>query len=1174
MIVKRALIVCCLALIAGCQSKDKTLFKLIDNDETGLDFRNDIFDTEQFNIINQQYIYNGGGVAIGDFNNDNLQDIFFSGNMVPNKLYLNKGDLEFQDISSIAGIEGLNKWKSGVALVDINSDGFLDIYVCSTMAEDSALRTNLMLVNQGLSNEGVPTFVDKAKDYGIQYRGYSSNAAFLDYDNDGDLDLYILTNSRQNGLPAKYMKKVNDGTSVNTDVLFRNNNDGTFTDASKESGILCEGYGLGLAVADINKDGLSDIYVSNDYITNDLLYMNLGKGKFENKIDLQIKHQSKFSMGNDIGDINNDGYPDIITVDMLPETNLRKKTVIVGTGYIAYVNDVSFGYTHQHVRNMLQLNNGNSTFSEIGQLAGVYQTEWSWSPLFADFDNDGFKDLVITNGFPKDITDRDFISFREKVSTVTGIDYLLEQVPSVKVANYVFKNNGDLTFSDMTKSWGMDQPSFSNGAAFADLDNDGDLDYVVNNIDGLASLYENKLYTESKEKSTHFLRLKLVGEKGNLSGLGTKVTLHHSDGKIQYHEHSIYRGYISTVEDFVHFGLGIVTKIDTLFVEWPDGKTQLLKNVSPDQVLIVNHKDAAQRNDFTDKVDAENLNKQIFKNAASQLKVSYRHKEEDKIDFNIQRTLPHKFSQSGPGIAVGDINGDGFEDFYLGGAANNSGTVFIQNKTGTFDLHNLTDGVPKREEETGVLLFDMDNDNDLDLYSVSGSYEFEPGSPHYQDRLFKNDGRGKFTLANDALPEIHASGSCVRASDFDQDGDLDLFVGSRISPGSYPFADESYLLRNDKGVFVNATPDLCKDLIKPGMVTDALWTDFDNDGKLDLIIVGEFMSVSFYKNNGSSFKKIISGIDNYKGWFNSIVGGDYDNDGDTDYLVGNLGLNNYYNASLKQPITVCAKDFDGNGSVDAILSCYVKAEDGTMKSYPVHFWDDLNSQSPKFRRKFSQYKDFAKVTTDQFFTAEELKESVTLEANYMATSYIENLGSGKFNIQQLPVLVQVAPVNGMTPSDVNNDGNLDVLMVGNDYGNEPTVGQYDAFTGLVLLGNGQGDFEVVTSLKSGFCVNGDAKGLAKLSGTQGDLFIASQNRDSLKVFAPIVSETGFKFKPEPLDSWAELIYSDGRKQKVEFYYGSGYLSQSTRTIRTSGNVKEIIVYDSKGKSRKIVPSGI
>lgn len=1155
-------------LLTGCEKKSTTLFRLVDPKSSGIDFTNTIYDDDKFNIITQQYIYNGGGVAVGDFNNDGLQDIFFSGNMVPNRLYLNKGDLEFRDVTEKAGVSGTNKWKSGVALADINNDGWLDMYVCSTMSEDSTLRANQMLINQGLSDDGVPTFVDKAKEYGIEFKGYTSNAAFLDYDYDGDLDLFILTNTRQANLPARYMPKVNDGSSTNTDRLYRNNGDGTFTDAGKEAGILAEGYGLGVAIADVDKDGLDDIYVSNDYITNDLLYLNKGKGKFANEIDKGIKHQSKFSMGNDIGDINNDGLPDIVTVDMLPETNLRKKTVIVGVNYTVYVNDVQFGYTHQHVRNMLQLNNGNGTFSEIGQMAGIYQTEWSWAPLFADFDNDGYKDLFVTNGFPKDITDRDFISFRGKVSTVTDNATLMSEVPSVKVANYAFKNNGDLTFTNKSQEWGINQPLFSNGAAFADLDNDGDLDYIVNNVNDVSSVYENTLYKggDEKEKSTHFLRLKPVGEKGNLSGLGVKATLHYDHGKIQYLEHQIYRGYVSTVEDMMHFGLGSIAKVDTLFIEWPDGKVQLMKDVATDQVIKIDHKDAVDRG--TVDIAAKKVTP-FVKDVAAEKGVAFKPAEEDKIDFNVQRTIPHKFSQSGPGIAVGDVDGNGLDDFYVGGAADNHGVLFTQEKSGAFKSKNLVGGIPKKEEDEGALFFDADNDGDLDLYVVSGSIEYEPGSLFYNDRLYKNNGKGLFTLDEHALPKTGAAGMCVRASDFDKDGDLDLFVGGRVPPGSYPFADESYLLKNDKGVFTNVTAEYCKDLVKPGMVMDALWTDFDNDGTTDLIVVGEFMAVQFYKNTGKSFEKIPSGIDQYKGWFTSITGGDFDNDGDTDYVVGNLGLNNYYNCSETQPLQVFGKDFDNNGSVDPVISCYVLDVDGKMKPYPVHFWDDMNSQSPKFRRKFAKYKDFALLTTDKFFSPEDLKGAVVLDANFLASSYIENSGNGKFSIRKLPTLSQTAPVNGMVPYDIDDDGNLDLLLVGNDYANEPTGGQYDALTGLILKGDGKGNFVEIPSYKSGFFVNGDAKGLARLTGSNGDIFVATQNRDSVKVFSPVTGARRPVFKPGALDRSANLTMKDGKKQKVEFYYGSGYLSQSSRGISISPSVTTIEVTIADGTVKTI-----
>lgn len=1152
----------------GCRNTtdEKTLFHLVDKAHHGITFQNTISENDSLNILTLEYIYNGGGVAAGDFNNDGRCDLFFTGNMVPSKLYINRGDLKFEDVSEKAGILPSDKWRSGVAVADVNGDGLLDIYVCATIKPDSSLRANTLFINQGISADGIPTFKDQAQKYGVAFGGHSSGAAFLDYDNDGDLDLYILTNTIQKGIPTSYRAKANDGTSVNTDCLLRNNGNETFTDVSKEAGIVHEGYGLGLAIADINQDGWQDIYVSNDYITNDLLYLNNRNGTFTNAIDQCIRHQSQFSMGNDIADINNDGLPDIITLDMLPEGNLRRKTVISGTNYTSYINNRQFGYSHQYIRNMLQLNNGNGSFSEIGQLAGIHQTEWSWSPLLADFDNDGFRDVIITNGFPRDITDKDFGNFRSGPGgNIASIEFLLDSIPVVKISNYAFRNNGDLTFTDVTRAWGMHQPAFSNGAAFADFDEDGDLDYVVNNINGDVLFYENGLYSDAEEvRKDHYLRVKLIGEKGNITGLGARIMLHY-DGKLQYHDHSVYRGYISSVEPVAHFGLDSVTTVDTVLVQWPDGRSSLLKNVKADQVLTIKHAEAGE---------AVTLKKAphdpLMKDVAVETGIKFVHTEDDKIDFNVQRTIPHKFSQSGPGIAVGDVTNDGLEDFYIGGAANRNGTLFIQRRDGTFASREIKKSASQKEEDQGSLFFDSDNDGDLDLYVVSGTFEYAVDSEQHQDRLYVNDGKGNFTLNPAALPVTTSSGSCVRAADIDGDGDLDLFVGGRIVPWRYPYPAESYILVNEQGRFVNKTDELCAGLKTAGMITDALWTDFDNDGKVDLIVTGEFMPLTAYRNEGAKLTKLNdSGLEQRSGWWNSISTGDFDKDGDMDYIAGNLGLNNYYKASTATPLKVYAKDFDGNNSVDAVLTCYLRSEEGEMKEYPVHFWDELNSQSPKFRRKFNYYKRYGRATIDQVLTGEELKDALIMETNYTASSYIENLGGGKFAVTPLPMIAQIAPVNGIVTADVNDDGNLDVLMTGNDYGNEVFTGRHDAFTGLILMGNGAGKFTPVSPIEGGFIVPRDGKALARLSSAKGELFIATQNQDTARVYAYVKQPAAKEFSPEPYDAWAVLIYGDGAKQKVEFYYGAGYLAQSTRRIRVPQAVRQIVVHDTKGNTRTV-----
>ncbi|KEO74361.1 alpha integrin [Anditalea andensis] len=1156
-----------LVLCLSCKQGEKTLFQSIPSSFSGITFNNLITESDTFNILTDEYIFNGGGVAVGDFNNDGLPDLFFTGNQVSNKLYLNEGNLQFKDISSMAGVEAVGKWCTGIAVVDINGDGLLDIYVTATMKKDSLGRANMLFVNQGLDEQGNPIFTEQAAQYGIADMGYSMSATFFDYNNDGLLDLYVLNNVQSNTVPGTFREKITDGSSVNQDQLYRNNGNGTFTNVGKEAGITIEGFGLGLAIADFNNDGWPDIYVCNDYLANDLLYINNQDGTFTNEIKDRMRHQSLFSMGVDASDFNNDGLLDVITLDMLAETNQRKKTTISKNLYQTFINNELFGFEYQHVRNMLQLNNGEGIpFSEIGFMAGVYQTDWSWSPLFVDLDNNGYRDLLITNGFPRDITDKDFANYRKDVGNVAGVPHLLSIIPVVKIPNYGFKNNGDLTFSDLSKEWGLDIASFSNGAVFVDLDNDGDMDYVVNNINDEAFVFENTTNTQ-KEIKGNYLRVELKGPASNPLGIGAKLTINYGDKQMQYHEQYLTRGYLSSVDPIVHFGLGVQDHVQSLHIVWQDGTEQIIPDISSNQLLQISHSEAGTVKNAHPRAK----NSPIFQSASSHLNIHYFHQEDDKIDFNLQRTVPHKVSQYGPAIAVGDINGDGLEDFILSGAANYSATAYIQNNDGTFNKKDLPLGdADFEQEDLGLLLFDVDNDGDLDLYVVSGSIEHEPGSSFYQDRLYLNDGSGDFSERGQ-LPEIVSSGFTVRAADYNADGYLDLFVGGRTEPGKYPYADKSFLLKNDNGALIDVTDKVAPGLRNIGMVTDALWTDFDNDGKVDLMVVGEFMSISFFRNEGDKLVKVENtGIDHYVGWWNSITAGDFNNNGLTDYVVGNLGENNYYHVSEDRPLRVVASDFDQNGSIDPILFAYFKNNQGNYESFPVHFWDDLYGQSVLFRRKYKGYHDYATATWDNLLLPDQRSAALTLEANMMKTCFLENLGNGQFKLIPLPLQAQIAPVNGMLTDDVDGDGFLDILMVGNDYGNEIFAGRHDAFTGLVMKGDGNGNFLPMRAGISGFNVFQDGKALARLTDrNHNDIYLATQNRGELKVYTKRDKHAFKMFTPGPLDHLIFYSSDKGHQIRQELYHGSGFLSQSSRGVKIPIGISKITVVNFKGESRVV-----
>lgn len=1186
-LITKILAIVVITSVVSCK-KQNHLFQQIDSKETGIRFSNRIIENDSVNPIDLTNIYNGGGVGVGDFNNDGLMDLYFTGNQVPNQLYINRGNFKFEDVTKTAAVDGAGKWSRGVSVIDINNDGLQDIYVSCTILTDSTKRENLLYINQGFDIQGVPKFKEMAKEYGLADRSFTTMAAFFDYDNDGDLDVYLTVNEIVKGdNPSIYRKKIIDGSYPSTGKLFRNDFDATlkhpvFTDVTKQAGVTIEGYGHGVNIADINKDGWKDIFVTNDFNGNDLLYINNHNGTFTDKAATYFKHTSANGMGQDIIDINNDGLADIVELDMAPEDNYRKKMMLSAISYQNYQNSDYFGYQYQYVRNSFQLNQGprvkgndsigDPIFSDIGFFAGISETDWSWCPVVADFDNDGYRDIFITNGFPKDITDKDFITFRREASMVAEKSFTLSQIPQVKIHNYAFKNNGDLTFTNTTTNWGLTIPSFSNGAVYADLDNDGDMDLIVNNINDSAFVYKNTTM-DQKENQQHFLKLKLVGDPKNADGFGTFIELYYG-GKQQMYEQTPYRGYLSTVDNRPNFGLGTIAKVDSLIIKWPGNKKQVIKNITANQTLTVNIKNADQTYDFS--MPAK-LTTNLFTDVTDQLKLTYVNKARDNIDFNIQKLLPHKFTEFGPALAAGDINGDGLDDMIAGGSLANSAQLLLQQKNGTFlqtDLIKNATRQTKNWQDEGVALFDVDGDGDLDLYTASGGYESSLNTNAYQDKIYINDGKGNFKNDSLALPTNYTSKSCVRVIDYDHDGDLDLFIAGRVEPSNFPKPVSSFIYRNDSknGVikFTDVTAEVAPELKNIGLVCDALFTDFDSDGWQDLILVGEFMPITYFKNVNGQYKNITAntGTADKKGWWTSIVSGDFDNDGDIDYIVGNIGLNSFYKGSEKFPVSIYAKDFDGNGSFDAVPTKYLPTsqEDTTMREYPVHTRDDMVKQMIGFRSKFQNYKLYAQATIDKMFTEKEMKEVLKLQVNYFTNSYLRNDGNGKFTLVALPLSTQIANMNGMIAEDFDGDGNLDVLLVGNDYGTDVSIGRYDASNGELLKGDGKGNFSPTSIMESGWFVPGDAKALVKLRAANGKcLLVASQNKDRLKAFE--LKKSIQTIPIQTMDVSATILYKNGKKQKRELNYGSSLLSQSARFLNIDALVQSVTIKDSKGVER-------
>jgi len=1079
-------------ILSGCSSKSDKLFTLLDEDDTGIDFRNMLREGDDMNVMNYSYFYNGAGVAVGDINNDGLQDLLFTGNMVKNRLFINKGNFEFEDITEKSGIASMQGWCTGATMADINGDGNLDIYICRSADINPDRRKNLLFINNGNL-----TFTEKAEEYGLADHGYSTQSSFFDYDKDGDLDMFLINHSLQ-----KYTTGVQENVQLrkeqNPDFankLFRNDN-GKFKDISAEAGITSNvlTFGLGLAISDLNNDSWPDIYVSNDFNEPDYMFLNNGNGTFTDKLTESMAQISMYSMGSDVADYNNDGLPDIVTLDMLPESNEVQKMHTGSENFDKMQFLFNKGFYYQFSRNMLQKNNGDGTFSEIGQLAGVSNTDWSWAALFSDLDRDGKKDLFITNGYVKDYTDMDFLKFtmdetiraRQQGNNVVAKDFI-EKMPTIEQPNYVFQNVGNDRFEKKNTDWGVDQKGISAGAVYADLDNDGDMDLVVSNTNDYASVYKNNSEVLNKNS---YLRVHLKGDKQNSLGIGAKVILY-AKGTKYFQEQIPVRGFQSSVDPVLNFGLGENQIIDSLFVIWPNDKSQIIKGVKVNQTLVLEQKNAGSDLKF----NPISKGAQYLSNSSL---VNYVHTENQFNDFTVQTLLPNYLSRTGPVMAKADFNADGNEDLFIGGAAGQSGALFTQTSTGAFVKKSSASlDADANYEDTAAEFFDIDGDGDLDLYVGSGGYEFGPDSPWLQDRIYINDGKGNFSKKATGLPKMLSSTGTIRSSDIDSDGDLDLFIGSRVVPGMYPSTPESKILINDgKGNFSDATAKIAPDVKFAGMVTDAVWLDVNQDKMKDLIVVGEWMPIRIFINQKGKLTDKSADYIKFgsSGWWNAIHAEDMDADGDQDLIIGNLGKNAQFNATEKEPLSIYYKDFDENGSVDPIFCYYI---DGV--SYPAASRDDLMDQLPSLKNKFLEYYKYANATINDLFTPDQLKDAGMLKAELLETVYLENTGKG-FNLKRLPVEAQYAPVYAIAASDVDRDGKMDLILAGNNSWTRIKFGHFTASNGVLLSGNAKGDFSYVPQWKSGLNIRGDVRSLESFSRgkNSGHQFIFGINNGAVK----------------------------------------------------------------------------
>lgn len=1076
-------------LANGCKNESGKLFTELHHNETGIDFRNRLVEDELLNVAHYVYFYNGGGVAVGDINNDGLQDIFFTGNMVKNRLYLNKGNFKFENITTSSHVAEKQGWCTGASMVDINQDGLLDIYVCRSADDDPQKRKNLLFVNNGDL-----TFTEQAEQYGLADIGYSTQAAFFDYDKDGDIDCFVLNHSL-----SKYSTGVTENPEMRNkkipelaNRLYRNDG-GRFHDVSDQAGIVSNvlSFGLGIAVSDFNNDGWPDIYISNDFKESDYLYLNNKDGTFSESFSDCLDLSSLNSMGSDAADYNNDGLTDIITLDMLSEENSLQKTHASSNSFDKTNFLINKGFQPQYMRNMLQKNNGDGTFSEIGQLAGISNTDWSWAALFCDFDGDSNKDLFVSNGFVKDFSDLDFVVFSadkllkaNKEDRTRSFNDAIAKMPTIKIPNYIFKNDGNGLLDNKTNDWGLGKPIISSGAAYVDLDNDGDMDLVVNNINDYASVYENN---SAQTVKNNFIRIALDGGAQNRNGIGARIKVF-CDGNIYFQEQFPARGYQSSVDMVLNFGLGKYTTIDSLLVIWPTDQFQVLKNIPANQLLKINIKDADQKWDFT-----EASLKTYFTPTHS---ITYSHQENDFNDFTVQTLLLNYASRQGPCLATADVNNDGREDIFIGGAKGQPGELFLQAKNGKFELSSQTDlAKDSLSEDVACTFFDANADGYQDLYVGSGGYEFSPADPLLQDRLYMNDGRGNLVKVENALPAALTSTGCVKPADIDGDGDIDLFVGGRIIPGEYPTSPQSYILLNDgKGIFSDATIQWAPSFKSLGMVTDAIWIDLNHDGKKDLIVVGEWMPVKVYLNNNGKLEDASSVYIKFasSGWWNKILADDFDGDGDLDIVIGNAGTNAQFRASEKEPLSIYYKDFDGNGSIDPIFCYYIKGV-----SYPSESRNDLIEQLPMLRKKFTDYKTYAQATIHDVFTAEQLKDAGKLSAETLATLYLQNDGDSGFTVKTLPREAQYAPVYAIASVDINKDGNKDLVLAGNNAWTRIKFGRHRANHGIALLGDGKGNFTYVGQPQSGLNVRADVRSMEIIKVKDSHILVMGINDENL-----------------------------------------------------------------------------